>query len=60
MSRFTVFSVRSFRIALAASALSLVGLAAIPAQAQQASGRGETVLVTPDGDILDYIPEQGA
>ena len=60
LSRFTVFSVRSVQLALAVSALTLACLAAIPAEAQQASGRGETVLVTPDGDILDYIPEQGA
>ncbi|HZG30254.1 MAG TPA: L,D-transpeptidase [Ensifer sp.] len=60
MSRLTVFSVRFIRIALAVSALSLSGLAAVSAQAQQAYGRGDTVLVTPDGDILDYIPEQGS
>ena len=55
-----VFSVRFYRFAVAFSAFSLLGLAALPASAQQAYGRGETVLVTPDGDILDYIPEQGA
>ncbi|WP_269065139.1 L,D-transpeptidase [Rhizobium sp. C1] len=60
MSRFTVFSVRFIPLAFAISALSLASFGAIPAHAQQAYGRGETVLVTPDGDILDYIPERGS
>lgn len=60
MSRFTVFSVRFIRLAFTFSALSLAALAAVPAQAQQVYGRGNTVLVTPDGDILDYIPEEGS
>ena len=33
----------------------------LAAEAQQAYGSGRgTVLVTPDGDILDYMPEQGS
>ena len=55
-----VSPVKAFRIALVLLALPLAGLASSPAIAQQVYRAGDTVLVTPDGTILDYVPEQGS
>lgn len=52
--------VRFLRLVILLALLPLCVMSVSPASAQQVYGRGETVLVTPDGDILDYVPEQGS
>ncbi len=41
------------------AAASVLGFAALPAHAQQRLPR-DTVLVSPEGDILDYVPDDGS
>ncbi|WP_367830974.1 L,D-transpeptidase [Shinella sp. S4-D37] len=42
------------------AAASVLGSAALPAHAQQRFFARDTVLVSPEGDILDYIPDDGS
>lgn len=42
------------------AAASVLGLSTLPAKAQQHRSLRETVLVSPDGDILDYVPDDGS
>ncbi|QRI65509.1 murein L,D-transpeptidase [Shinella sp. PSBB067] len=42
------------------AAASVLGFAALPAHAQQHQISRDTVLVSPEGDILDYIPNDGS
>lgn len=60
MSRLTVCPLRSFSLIIACALVSFASAAVSPASAQQVYRGGETVLVTPDGDILDYMPERGS
>lgn len=46
-----------FKTSVSLLAASVLGLAAAPVFAQQSSHN--TVLVSPEGDILDYIPDDG-
>ncbi len=41
------------------AAASVLGFAVVPAHAQQQFS-GDTILVSPDGDILDYVPSDGS
>ncbi|CAK7256831.1 MULTISPECIES: L,D-transpeptidase [unclassified Shinella] len=42
------------------AAASVLGIAALPAHAQQRFSARDTVLVSPEGDILDYVPDDGS
>ncbi len=42
------------------AAASVLGIAALPAHAQQRFSSRDTVLVSPEGDILDYVPDDGS
>jgi lipoprotein-anchoring transpeptidase ErfK/SrfK len=42
------------------AAISVLGIATLPAAAQQHQLSRDTVLVSPDGDILDYVPNDGS
>jgi len=42
------------------AAASVLGFAALPAKAQQHQLSRNTILVSPEGDILDYIPDDGS
>lgn len=42
------------------AAASVLGFAALPAYAQQHQLARDTILVSPEGDILDYVPDDGS